>query len=206
MTFPIQHPWQLTTEFYKSCSLSQAPENCNHPHGAWDCTCSIETPILAPEDGKLGAYVAYRPRDSMYFKQGTFHPRAYRAFRNYFYDTFGLIYIVWGISELVHLFAHSFNSPNDHHWTVVEEHPAQRSRRPLLSYQAQPRTIREKQIIGVVGNAGWSTDPHLHYEIHKSPWQTWIYRPNPADIYYEQWITHRHDLSYDYHQEQKRWI
>ncbi len=192
MTKPVQGT--VSTPFDEMRPLS----NPHHVHGAIDIAAPVGTQIVAPEDGILSAYVAIRNEDGIYWP-GTQGPQIHRfhslfktplfPWRNYFYDMYGGILIL-ECNDRVHVFAHCymnqlrknphFNSPLVN-WVYTEEREDKRW--PIHCYHTldTPVGVKEGDVIGEVGNAGFSTGAHVHWEIHPGTWKwaKWEERINP---------------------------
>lgn len=181
MKWPIINHRIITTPWDDPRPISNPGE---HPHGAVDIKTPIGAEIVAPEDGMLFLYYAFRqvsePKSWPNDGSNTF------PWRNYFYDMFGGIIVLKGESGYTHLFAHSYinqlHNKTRHDWVAIEEKAAKRF--PLTAMLAGGIRAREGEKIGETGNAGYSTGPHCHYEIHKGfKWQRWEDRPDPRVIH-----------------------
>lgn len=155
-----------------------------HVHGGIDIATKIGTDILAPEQGSLFLYYAIRNKETESWPNdgtNTF------PWKNYFYDMFGGIIVLKGDSGLTHLFAHSYinqlYNKSRHDWEAIEEKKA--SRFPLTAMMAGGIRVYQGDKIGEVGNAGYSSGPHCHYEIHNGfKWDKWEDRPDPLFLEY----------------------
>jgi len=94
-------------------------------------------------------------------------------FMDYTYDTYGAVVMLMAYSGRVHLFAHSyfnqlFRSPiyPSIRWAYKEQRKDARWPMEILHTFEQPLEVKEGAVIGVSGNAGFSTGPHVHWEIH----------------------------------------
>jgi len=197
MLFPVQDEWRLTTDFHEPRPLSRPPEKRDHPHGGWDIRVPVGTKIYAPENGNLYFHIMPwkfgRANENRYHTI-RWHDGTKYAFRNYFYEWFGGLFILEGESGLTHVFAHidaaevfrasCFFSCD---MTCTEDGTAY-----LLANLLDPAGVMAGNEIGKSGNAGLSTGPHIHYELHhKRDWRPHARRPDPADLwpdlYREKW-------------------
>lgn len=114
-------------------------------------------------------------------------------FLEYFHDVFGPVMFLHGKSGLLHVFAHSFGrqvfelkaaDPAGLSW---DEQP-EKDRFPVFSLNnfEAPTLIRKGEIIGYVGDAGYSFGKHLHYEVHhRFTWERWEDRADPETLPWE---------------------
>lgn len=151
-------------------------EKPTHIHGAVDIAASVGTPIYAPEPGLAFYWVAMRPEPGKFWPK---MPRLYRheiksfPFANYFYDMFGGVIVLRAPDMRTHLITHSyarqlFNLGTMRHmrkWWVEESAD---KRFPISAVYSETRSVDEGDVIGYVGNAGYSTGAHIHWEVHPS--------------------------------------
>ena len=182
---------RLTASFTEQRPLS----NPYRDHGAEDYAARIGTVIRAPEDGTLYGFAAFRDSrkdskgerptwDGLYIKGEDF------PFKDYFYDIFGSLALLHGKSGLVHIFAHIYmnqlhNSTlfPEESWKYVEE--SGQARWPLHAMHTlySPKLVKEGDRVGAVGNAGYSTGSHVHWEIHRGwTWTKYSDRPVPSEV------------------------
>jgi hypothetical protein len=91
---------------------------------------------------------------------------------------------------LWHLFTHSwwnqlYNKNIIDKLLITYQEEKKQDRFPIASMHnlATPAFIKVGDIIGYVGNAGFSTGPHVHYEIHEGKFQVHEDRPDPEKLY-----------------------
>ena len=186
MRFPVDRPFRISTGFDEPRPLSVPPEKRWHPHGAWDIAVPVGTAILAPERGMLFYFAAFRADISRGMAELDLLALPFDiAGHNYFYDVYGALIILIGTSGLTHVLAHSWLNQV---WKKLEKWSYKESskieRFPLSSFASELIPIRAGDIIGKSGNAGYSTGPHIHYEIHSGrKWQQWDRRVRPEEIY-----------------------
>lgn len=214
MLFPIKHKYKLTAEFWQSRPLSLPYEKRTHPHAAWDAACHIGIPIIAPENGMVAYLIAIRADRTRTMSEIVIDPQPFDFHgHHYFYDTYGGVIVLLGESHYTHVITHSYanqlynHCPVDAPWTYVESEYHERW--PLMVWHTFGDLVRVRagQLIGAVGNAGYSTGPHIHYEIHRGrEHQRPLDRLDPADVYPQEWEAHRDDRRvYDWEQERERW-
>jgi len=189
----MQHPLpgsRISASYEQKRPLSVPMDRRTHVHGAIDIVADVGTPILAPERGMLYYFAAFRHDRSRTLAELNLDGEPFDfAGRPYFYDVFGGIIILLGNSGKTHLLAHSFmnqlfNSPPVRvRWKYKESLKVERW--PLTAFyttNGYGRHVEEGDTIGAVGNAGYSTGAHVHWEIHNGRrWQEYADRPNPAD-------------------------
>ncbi len=179
---PVDGP--ITTKFSEPRPLSKPPEERTHIHGAVDIASPSGTPIKAPEAGTVFVWCAYRIEPGTYWPATPIVHGHEFPFRNYFYDTFGGVIVLKG--RCTHVITHSyanqlFNKGLHTFGGTVEE--VDDKRFPIHAVYSRRIEVKRGATIGFVGNAGYSTGPHIHWEIHSAAgWQRWEARVNP-----EQW-------------------
>lgn len=202
--FPIKtDKIEVTGEFDEPRPLSAPPEKRDHIHGAIDLACAVGTHIVAPAYGYAYYWIGIRHKDGQYFppEYDIEWNYGYFPFVNYFYDMYGgVIVFIERHTSRVHLFCHSyanqlFNMLQLNKSTLYEEYPLiqwneeeDQKRFPLfgtLLSRDVGKPIEPGHLIGFTGNAGFSTGPHVHWEIHPSPdeWYPHKDRLNPLNLF-----------------------
>lgn len=134
----------------------------------------------------LFAWIAQRHADSMYWPELPIVHNDPFPWANYFYDMYGgvLVLKVYEDFEVVrtHVMTHCYGKQLSPlrltHW-VEEKDDA---RFPINAVYTDTLKIEEGQQICAVGNAGYSTGPHVHWEIHHGyRWVKWEDRINPEE-------------------------
>ena len=144
-----------------------------HVHGAVDIPAPVGTSIEAPEDGQVMYWVSIRPAS------GILWPTLPKLFANedevfpyadYFYDMFGGV-IVLQADERTHVITHSYarqlfntgKGKDIRKWWVEEPED---KRFPVSGMFSERYYVDRGDVIGYVGNAGYSTGAHIHWEVH----------------------------------------
>lgn len=200
MILPIERKFcRLTTDFHEMRPINSATKT--HNHGAWDLGASVGTKIIAPEDGAVFYFFAVRDSvgsNSMIPVKLPFDIKQH----NYFYDMYGGVIVLLG-RQYTHVITHSYmnqlynRNPIDEpksffasllqskvKWTYQEQNAD--SRFPVFVFHTgnDLRQVRQGDHIGFVGNAGFSTGAHIHWEIHKgNTWNAHKDRVDPATIF-----------------------
>jgi hypothetical protein len=199
MTWPVPGG-RVTAGFDQMRPLSLPEEQRTHVHGAVDIAAAAGTSIFAPEQGMLHYWIAYRPDVTRSIDEIGFVFRDSNQQRfpfdmsghNYFYDIYGGAICVLGKSGITHVLCHSwgnqlYNDGRNLRWRYAESKREERF--PITVWYTTNgfgQHVREGDSIGKVGNAGFSTGPHVHYEMHKGRhWNAHNMRPRPADYYQE---------------------
>jgi hypothetical protein len=163
-----------------------------HVHGAVDIIAPIGTPILAPEDGVLFGYTAYRANKSEYWPRNPQVNGEIFPYANYFYDMYGGVLVLKvlekGEVKRTHLITHSYGNQifnyepfTETPFTYHEE--KKESRFPIHAFSTRQKQVKAGSMIGFVGHAGYSTHPHVHWEMHEGyEWQQHMLRLNPEEF------------------------
>jgi hypothetical protein len=186
MIMPVEG--KLTANFTEPRPLSNPGE---HIHGAVDISAPVGTPIRAPESGTLFGYIGIRYKEGQYWPAAiTLHNKIF-PFLNYFYDMYGGILVLQAHNgnireiERTHVIAHSYANQilNKSIFREFPQHWIEQDRDdrfPVHAVYTDPIVICEGDIIGYLGNAGYSTGAHIHHEIHRGyKWNKHENRINP---------------------------
>jgi len=160
-----------------------------HVHGALDLSRISEgTPIVAPEAGILYGFWLYIPQDRpVLFTRRFSHPFPWNGHRA---DLYGGV-LVLAARDRTHLLTHLYMNQLLEYtpiergaWAYVEE--AENVRWPSFLWHSflAGAYVGEGEMIGRVGNAGYSKGPHVHWEIHMG----WRNTPHEERIDPEKWV------------------
>lgn len=216
MKFFLEEPFRLTTEFWESRPLAVPYSKRTHPHGAWDVVPVSPNPFkvnfIAPESGKAFYFFSVRAPggDSLSIKWKDETPF---VFSHYMYDIYGALVILEGNSGYTHIFAHSFinqvfNANIIKRDVFVYQEQPEKLQFPSFAFHTlhTPRFVEQGDILGSVGDAGFSTGPHIHYELHiGKQFLKYNKRPDPVELYPNEWNRHKDDLTYNWSHEKARW-
>jgi len=190
MTFPIQGVYRISAGFSELRPLSKPPEDRDHPHGGVDLAVVEGTPIYAPERGEVEWHAQFRRGRAYHDVYRPYEGGPKYAFRNYFYETFGGLCVLYGFSGRTHVFAHIEATTifNRFHATragnfYTEDRNGDTSFHLFVNWRDLV-DVKEGDMICTSGNAGYSTGPHIHYEIHKlKDWIPHRERIDPAELF-----------------------
>lgn len=189
--------------------------------------------IYAPEGGELAYWFLYRPTRSVGMNDAKY-PKTFFNIKDhhYFYDIYGGLIILKGKeSGYTHVMTHSYvdetvrkvipyldgskdpfgrDRQSINLKAYENEHRGENGDRfPVVCWTSMenPVNVKAHEIIGLIGNAGFSTGPHIHYEIHKgAEWQKHANRVDPKDVFPEIWENHKNDHRRFYNYEEHREI
>jgi hypothetical protein len=191
MMVPVLGP--VTAGFYQERPLTAKVKT--HNHGAWDIAAPVGAPIAAPEAGYLYYCAFFRPPNSPkridVVAKKIIMPFDFRS-HYYWADIYGPMIILQS-TTLTWVITHSYMNQlynrgigASMRWDYVEEDDD--GRWPICAWHTFGNKLRvdEGERIGYVGNAGFSTGPHIHMEVHKGKsWNNWKDRIDPATIWPE---------------------
>ena len=143
--------------------------------------------MFAVEPGVAFAWAAHRPENGPHYWPSTpdVHERP-MPFANYFYDMYGGCVFLKGESGWTHVYAHAYGRQLYRlytGWRWIEE--SRKARYPITATYSDTRHLGEGDLIGYVGDAGFSTGPHLHLETHRG----WAWDIHEQRINLEEYIT-----------------
>ena len=181
MIIPVKG--RVTADFNEKRPLSVTPSKRDHNHGAVDISATIGTNILAPERGVVFFMKSNRNDNTRLWQQGPYFKPIDPAFYNYFYDTYGGVTLLFADTGRLHVFTHSYfnqmySMREREAWSYFESKKDERWPLEVMHTFNEPLTAHEGEVIAKVGNAGFSTGAHVHWEIHP----TWKYAPHADRI------------------------
>lgn len=164
MTLPIRGG-RITSTFDEPRPL-EGPKT--HVHGAVDIT-DGDWVVRSPVYGEARGYVFLRQKGSGWADKEKPELLAL-PFRNYFYDVYGGLIVIVEDSGRMHIMTH-FYAAQLQTWLgemILVESNAE-SRWPSVALISKPLEVARGQQLSRIGNAGYSTGPHVHWEIHSTP-------------------------------------
>ena len=183
----------ITADFNQPRPLSNPGD---HIHGAIDIQGNVNDIIKAPEDGKAFCYVGIRPKTGKYWPEMIQLHGLNFPYLNYFYDLYGGIIVlqVFDSTERniirTHVITHTYGnqifnksvfrkySSYTNYWYEEKKD----CRFPIIAHCTSIINVVKGANIGLVGNAGYSTGSHIHWEIHHGyKWERYEDRINPED-------------------------
>lgn len=174
MTLPINGgvvttPFDEPRPMFDSVGAIIPPEKRASIHGALDVA-GGDGWLRALEDGAVQAWVITRDSSERWSEwMYPFHKEKEEIQQSpygYFYDTYGGL-ITLSTRTHVHLFTHFWSrelQERFHDWATVESRKD--TRFPSFVSFSAPQTVRKGDKLAQIGNAGHSTGPHIHWEVH----------------------------------------
>lgn len=166
MTIPIPSG-RITASFLEPRPLSNPGA---HIHGALDIAPrlpGVSVMTFAPVSGVARFYQLLRPSLDYSFPKTDKYEISACPVRSYFYDTYGgIITILEPASRRLHILTHYFASAL---WSTRDAHYVEsnaNTRFPGILLASDSFAVREGEALVPVGNAGFSTGHHIHWEIH----------------------------------------
>lgn len=155
----------ITAGFDEKRPLSQPIEKRTHKHGALDIAGGTNI-VIAPVSGQAKAYAIYANNWQKSEKPDILTI----PWKDYFYDVFGaIVVLVEDKTQRLHIFAHFFSR------TLFESSCPVRLTNYLESKNNSSHILssdivylKKGTAIAHIGNGGYSTGPHCHWEIHHS--------------------------------------
>lgn len=175
----------VTTPFFEMRPLSVPVKERTHIHGALDIAPQGDNNIYAPFDCLAFAWWAKRDSSSDHYRVWPKLPEINgKPFEwcNYFYDMYGGVIVLKELNSInnvirTHLICHCwqnqlFNKPPFSNATIKTKEQPENSRYAISAIYTSVLRFQKGDVIGQVGNAGYSTGAHIHWEIH--PGEKWI--------------------------------
>jgi hypothetical protein len=183
MRFPVRVPYTVSAPWEQPRPLGS--KNPTHVHGAIDLAVPTGSEIYAPESGLLYYHWQVRTKPDM-TSDWYWDDRRWYAFSNYFFDVWGGLLILEAYTGRTHVFAHiegdCIFGELGRRASDIEYRDAEGVH--FISNLAHPVMTLEGDRIGRSGNAGFSTGPHIHWEIHnKRVWTPHENRVDPAKLF-----------------------
>lgn len=172
MRAPITGSFRWTASFEEKRPLSAPLNKRDHIHGAEDLAPDGKQDIIAPEDGTVYFLSVIRndlTRSMNEVQKGDW-PFDFKG-RSYFYDLYGgVIILISSDRKRTHIMTHCYRNQlfNKTNSTIYVEESPKDERFPICVEHTfkSPRDVKEGENLCGVGNAGYSTGPHIHWEIH----------------------------------------
>lgn len=198
MLYPI-HKGRITADFNQMRPLTAKTKT--HKHAAFDIVSTGDNKIYCPVDkGRIFGYLCRRAPEviekekllyNRYWpKKPVVHGKEFE-FANYFQDVYGGIVLLEELNNnndviSTHLFCHCYANQifnlsvlkNVGSYSVEEKKD---SRFPIIANYTDKLNVKIGDVIGYIGNAGYSTGQHVHWEIHPGEkWHSYDYRIDPV--------------------------
>lgn len=144
-----------------------------HIHAALDLSAPGAPLIVAPVSGLLTAYQFIRPKGGTWAAHDEKPEILHSPPHNYFYDIYGGLLTIEEPQGRYHILAHFWGSAlhSPYHLHYVESvytPPKLAPSFPCIAFISDPIHVNEGEPLIRMGNAGYSSGPHVHWEIHPS--------------------------------------
>lgn len=148
-----------------------------HIHGAIDVAAPLGSApnptAVAPVSGTARCLQFLRPSTDVYWPTSERPDINILLARNYFYDLYGGVITIYAADGTFHILTHFYASQLWAHSAPTYIESRAPGRFPCIALVGDPFRVSEGQSLVPVGNAGFSTGHHIHWEIH--PGQRQIY-------------------------------
>lgn len=157
---------RITAPFSQPRPLGAAP---THVHGAIDVAPTSIHGVVAPVSGRAQFLQFLRPNITTFFPADDKDIILRHPTHNYFYDLYGgICTIIDKHTGYLHVLTHFWASALWSRSVPVYTESRVEGRFPCVALIGTPFVVKEGAPLCPVGNAGFSTGPHVHWEIHPS--------------------------------------
>jgi len=168
----------ITTPFDEMRPLSVPPERRTHIHGALDIA-GGDMIVISPVEGEAQGFVIFRgiePGNKIRaWGVGEKPDILALPWREYYQDIYGgIITIIERGTKRLHILAHFWPSKIINHdpefggpfHSIYYLEEKAKTRWPSHILMTDPVYVKKGERLAPVGNAGFSTGPHVHWEVH----------------------------------------